>query len=105
MAGKRYFGGDNDKEESSTEGAEARRFQNVIHEVFELSEASNPQNFLPLLWWIDYGGEADLTEGTRITMLKLKPLEPNISDLRNSEWCEFRPPLEIQSISSFEVWE
>ncbi|KAG8387295.1 hypothetical protein BUALT_Bualt02G0006500 [Buddleja alternifolia] len=56
MAGKRYFGGDDDKEESSTEEAEVRRFQNVIHEVFELSEASNPQNFLPLLWWIDYGG-------------------------------------------------
>ncbi|KAG8362599.1 hypothetical protein BUALT_BualtUnG0059600 [Buddleja alternifolia] len=51
MAGKRYFSGDDDKEE-----AEGRRFQNVIREVFELSEASNPQDFLPLLRWIDYGG-------------------------------------------------
>ncbi|KAG8387297.1 hypothetical protein BUALT_Bualt02G0006700 [Buddleja alternifolia] len=51
MAGKRYFGGDDDKEE-----AEGRRFQNVIREVFELSGASNPQDFLPLLRWVDYGG-------------------------------------------------
>ncbi|KAG8387296.1 hypothetical protein BUALT_Bualt02G0006600 [Buddleja alternifolia] len=57
MGGKRYFGGDqDDKEEGSTEEAEGRRFQNVIRKVFELSEASNPQDFLPLLRWIDYGG-------------------------------------------------
>ncbi|CAI0465012.1 unnamed protein product [Linum tenue] len=49
VAGKRYFG---------TEGAaeEGERFQEVIREVFDVSGASNPADFLPVLRWIDYGG-------------------------------------------------
>ncbi|KAK3000594.1 hypothetical protein RJ639_021549 [Escallonia herrerae] len=50
VAGKRYFGvGVEDNEE-------ARVFREVIREVFELSGASNPGDFLSLLHWIDFQG-------------------------------------------------
>lgn len=47
VAGKRYFGEDEDSEER-------RRFQEVINEVFESGEASNPEDFFPVLRWIDW---------------------------------------------------
>ncbi|CAL1395942.1 unnamed protein product [Linum trigynum] len=51
VAGKRYFGSVAAEEEGGGEG-----FQEVISEVFELSGASNPGDFLPVLRWIGYGG-------------------------------------------------
>lgn len=50
IAGKRYSGEDNKGSE------QARRFTKLISEVFEEAQASNPQDFLPFLQWIDYGG-------------------------------------------------
>ncbi|CAN1191815.1 Cytochrome P450 81Q32 [Linum perenne] len=53
VAGKRYFG----REEKEGED-EGKRFQDVINEVFELSGASNPADFLPMLlrWVVDLKG-------------------------------------------------
>ncbi|CAI0464933.1 unnamed protein product [Linum tenue] len=51
VAGKRYFGS-----ASAEEGGGGEGFQEVISEVFELSGASNPGDFLPVLRWIGYGG-------------------------------------------------
>ncbi|KAK3016875.1 hypothetical protein RJ639_005890, partial [Escallonia herrerae] len=47
---KRYFGAEVEDYE------EARVFRGVIREVFELSAASNPGDFLPPLRWIDFQG-------------------------------------------------
>ncbi|CAN1274258.1 Cytochrome P450 81Q32 [Linum perenne] len=53
VAGKRYFG--IEEKEGEDEG---KRFQDVINEVFELSGASNPADFLPMLlrWVVDLKG-------------------------------------------------
>lgn len=48
LAGKRYFG---DEVEDLEEG---RKFQDIIREIFELSGASNPGDFLAFLRWIDF---------------------------------------------------
>ncbi|CAN1274266.1 Cytochrome P450 81Q32 [Linum perenne] len=47
VAGKRYFG--TEEKEGEDEG---KRFQDVISEVFVLSGASNPADFLPMLRWV-----------------------------------------------------
>ncbi|KAK2657560.1 hypothetical protein Ddye_010612 [Dipteronia dyeriana] len=49
VAGKRYYGGEDD-------GEEAREFQELIKEMFEYGGASNPADFLPILEWFDYQG-------------------------------------------------
>ncbi|KAL1564193.1 cytochrome P450 81Q32-like [Salvia divinorum] len=41
------------EEEESEEG---RRLRHLINDVFAVAQASNPQDFLPFLQWIDYGG-------------------------------------------------
>ncbi|XP_059427909.1 cytochrome P450 81Q32-like [Corylus avellana] len=52
VAGKRYFGyGEEVKNEE-----EARQFRKTIVEIVASGGASNPQDFLPILRWIDYGG-------------------------------------------------
>ncbi|KAG8377489.1 hypothetical protein BUALT_Bualt08G0038200 [Buddleja alternifolia] len=50
VAGKRYFG---DQVANYEEG---RKFRDLINEMFYLSGASNPGDFLPFLQWIDYQG-------------------------------------------------
>ncbi|XP_042062343.1 cytochrome P450 81Q32-like [Salvia splendens] len=40
----------------SEESEEGRRLRRIINEVFVMAQASNPQDFLPFLQWIDYGG-------------------------------------------------
>ncbi|CAK9154814.1 unnamed protein product [Ilex paraguariensis] len=59
VAGKRYFGVDVKDYE------EARLFRDIIREIFDLSGASNPGDFLPILQWIDY-------QGLEKRMLKLR---------------------------------
>ncbi|XP_058010443.1 cytochrome P450 81Q32-like [Hevea brasiliensis] len=49
IAGKRYYGEDVSDEE------EARRFRELMVEVFSYIGASNPGDFLPILNWIDGG--------------------------------------------------
>ncbi|GFY86032.1 cytochrome P450, family 81, subfamily D, polypeptide 5 [Actinidia rufa] len=49
VSGKRYFGAEAEDSES------ARRFRGIIREIFELSGASNPGDFMPFLRWIDFG--------------------------------------------------
>ncbi|KAL2499625.1 Cytochrome [Abeliophyllum distichum] len=49
VAGKRYFGEDEDSEE-------AKHFRELIDQAFELGVASNPGDFIPFLRWIDYKG-------------------------------------------------
>ncbi|CAA2964771.1 cytochrome P450 81E8-like [Olea europaea subsp. europaea] len=49
VTGKRCFREDEDNKE-------AKHFQELIDEVFELGGVSNPGDFLPLFRWIDYGG-------------------------------------------------
>ncbi|KAL8477013.1 hypothetical protein ACS0TY_029353 [Phlomoides rotata] len=46
VAGIRYF--------SCSEKGD--KFRKVIKDVFEVAQAENPQDFLPFLQWIDYGG-------------------------------------------------
>ncbi|XP_073121567.1 cytochrome P450 81Q32-like [Henckelia pumila] len=48
IAGKRYF--------TQEKEGEKGRFLEIINQVFEIAQASNPQDFLPFLQWIDYGG-------------------------------------------------
>ncbi|KAM3690688.1 hypothetical protein ACB098_09G142300 [Castanea mollissima] len=50
MAGKRYYGEDMKDEE------EARKFRGLMKELAGSAGASNPQEFVPLLRWIDHGG-------------------------------------------------
>ncbi|KAL0377856.1 UNVERIFIED_CONTAM: cytochrome [Sesamum radiatum] len=49
VAGKRYFGEDEEKEE-------AKQFRELMDEVFKLSGVSNPADFFPVFRWIDYKG-------------------------------------------------
>uniref|UniRef100_A0A1W7HBU9 (+)-piperitol/(+)-sesamin synthase n=1 Tax=Scoparia dulcis TaxID=107240 RepID=A0A1W7HBU9_SCODU len=49
VAGKRYFGEGGDNKE-------AKRFRELIEEVFKLSGVSNPADFFPVYRWIDYKG-------------------------------------------------
>ncbi|XP_022895387.1 cytochrome P450 81E8-like [Olea europaea var. sylvestris] len=49
VAGKRYFG----EEKESEQG---KIFRELISEVFKHAHASNPEDFLPFLNWIDYRG-------------------------------------------------
>ncbi|KAG5543563.1 hypothetical protein RHGRI_016339 [Rhododendron griersonianum] len=49
VAGKRYFGAEVEDSE------EAREFRLLIRDLFELSGASNPGDFVPFLRWIDFG--------------------------------------------------
>ncbi|XP_057771137.1 cytochrome P450 81Q32-like [Salvia miltiorrhiza] len=49
LAGKRFFV----EEKESEQGLKFRR---LINDVFVVAQASNPQDFLPFLQWIDYGG-------------------------------------------------
>ncbi|KAF2309748.1 hypothetical protein GH714_004922 [Hevea brasiliensis] len=50
ISGKRYFGVEVENLE------EAKRFRNIISEIFEVSGSSNPGDFLPILQWIDFQG-------------------------------------------------
>ncbi|CAL5372848.1 unnamed protein product [Camellia sinensis] len=49
IAGKRYYGEDLENHE------EAKQFRDLVSETFEHGGASNPNDFLPVLRWIDYG--------------------------------------------------
>ncbi|KAE8125087.1 hypothetical protein FH972_019923 [Carpinus fangiana] len=52
VAGKRYYGyGEEVKNEE-----EAKRFKKMMIEIVESAGASNPQEFVPILQWIDHGG-------------------------------------------------
>jgi isoflavone 2'-hydroxylase len=52
VAGKRYYGyGEEVKNEE-----EAKRFKKMMIEIVESAGASNPQEFVPILRWIDHGG-------------------------------------------------
>lgn len=48
VSGKRYFGLE------IGESEEAKRFREIIREIFEVSGASNPGDFLPFLRWLDF---------------------------------------------------
>ena len=48
VAGKRYFGLD------EADSDEAKLFRDIIKELFELSGASDPGNFIPALRWLNY---------------------------------------------------
>ncbi|XP_023914331.2 cytochrome P450 81E8 [Quercus suber] len=50
VVGKRYYGEDVKDEE------EARKFRGIMKELAGLGGASNPQECVPLLRWIDHGG-------------------------------------------------
>jgi len=50
LAGKRYYG------EGVKDSKGAARFTEIIKEVLQVSDASNPADFVPVLRWIDYGG-------------------------------------------------
>ncbi|KAL2552023.1 Cytochrome [Forsythia ovata] len=49
VAGKRYFG-------EETESEQGKIFRELISKVFKHAHASNPEDFLPFLDWIDYRG-------------------------------------------------
>ncbi|KAH7848452.1 hypothetical protein Vadar_002872 [Vaccinium darrowii] len=49
VSGKRYFGAEVE------DSKEAREFRILIQDIFELSGASNPGDFVPFLRWIDFG--------------------------------------------------
>jgi isoflavone 2'-hydroxylase len=52
VAGKRYCGyGEDVKDEE-----EARQFREIMREITTNGGASNPQEFVPMLRWIDHGG-------------------------------------------------
>jgi isoflavone 2'-hydroxylase len=51
VAGKRYYGyGEDVKDEE-----EARQFREIMKEAFANAGASNPEEFVPVLRWIDHG--------------------------------------------------
>ncbi|KAI3465304.1 hypothetical protein Pfo_021967 [Paulownia fortunei] len=50
VAGKRYFGHQVENNDGAT------RFRDLMREMFYLSGASNPGDYLPFLQWIDYQG-------------------------------------------------
>lgn len=59
IAGKRYFGAEVGDFE------EAKHFKDIISEVFELSGASTPEDYLPFLQWFDFWS-------TEMRMVKLR---------------------------------
>ncbi|XP_065009172.1 cytochrome P450 81Q32-like [Musa acuminata AAA Group] len=50
IAGKRYSG------EEGVVSEESKRFMVTVEEILALIGASNVGDFIPLLWWVDYGG-------------------------------------------------
>ncbi|KAG8378974.1 hypothetical protein BUALT_Bualt07G0040200 [Buddleja alternifolia] len=50
VAGKRYFGGEDEDDE------EAKQFRGLMDEVFAFTGVSNPSDFIPIPKWIDYKG-------------------------------------------------
>ncbi|CAN1191825.1 Cytochrome P450 81Q32 [Linum perenne] len=52
VVGKRYFG----MEEGKEDVEESEKFKELMRDVFELSGASNPGDYLPVLRWFDFGG-------------------------------------------------
>ncbi|TXG52482.1 hypothetical protein EZV62_021651 [Acer yangbiense] len=48
VAGKRYFGVD------EADSDEAKLFRDIIKEIFEISGASDPADFIPALRWLNY---------------------------------------------------
>ncbi|CAN0922446.1 Cytochrome P450 81Q32 [Linum grandiflorum] len=54
VCGKRYFG----TEEGGEDVEESERFKELMRQIFELSGAANPGDYLPVLRWIDFGGLA-----------------------------------------------
>ncbi|KAK0576696.1 hypothetical protein LWI29_021931 [Acer saccharum] len=48
VAGKRYFGVD------EADSHEAKLFRDIIKEIFEISGASDPADFIPALRWLNY---------------------------------------------------
>ncbi|XP_073298413.1 cytochrome P450 81Q32-like [Primulina huaijiensis] len=48
IAGKRYF--------TQEQEGEQGEFLELIKQVFEIAQSSHPQDFLPFLQWIDFGG-------------------------------------------------
>ncbi|KAG9135845.1 hypothetical protein Leryth_002562 [Lithospermum erythrorhizon] len=49
IAGKRYFGDESNKQE-------AKKLRVLINDLFEQADASNPEDLLPFLQWIDFRG-------------------------------------------------
>ncbi|CAN1852191.1 Cytochrome P450 81E8 [Linum perenne] len=47
IIGKRYY------QDDDVDGEEARRFNEIMIEAMSLGGASNPEDFVPLLRWID----------------------------------------------------
>ncbi|XP_071922890.1 cytochrome P450 81Q32-like [Coffea arabica] len=75
VTNKRYFGAEVQNNE------QAKHFRDIIRELFELSGASNPGDFLPILQWIDF-------QQIEKKMLKLQEsmdevLQSLIDDCRN----------------------
>lgn len=75
VTGKRYFGAEVKNNEQAT------HFRDIIRELFKLSGASNPGDFLPILQWIDF-------QQIEKKMLKLQKnmdevLQSLIDDCRN----------------------
>jgi isoflavone 2'-hydroxylase len=52
VAGKRYYGYREDVKDEE----EARQFREIMREIATNGGASNPQEFVPMLRWIDHGG-------------------------------------------------
>ncbi|KAL0332293.1 UNVERIFIED_CONTAM: cytochrome [Sesamum calycinum] len=50
LVGKRYYGEEKENEHLG------ERFREMVSEVFEHAQSSNPEDFLPFLLWIDYRG-------------------------------------------------
>ncbi|KAI3684662.1 hypothetical protein L6452_33887 [Arctium lappa] len=53
VADKRFY---RTTEEADRDFDEARNFKDIMREVFEISVASNPGDFIPFLKWIDFQG-------------------------------------------------
>lgn len=77
LTGKRYDGGNENGE-----------FAEMVREVFECSQTSNPEDFVPVLEWIDYRGlKKKLSDlGERLDEFYQSLLKEHREDKRSSDW-------------------
>lgn len=101
VADKRFYGTE------VADNKEAEKFRDIIRDVFEISGASNPADFIPLLEWIDIQGL-----NKKLSMLQKETdtfsqslIEERRSKRRNSSSEEGKPKTFIDAMLSLQESE
>ncbi|KAI3684661.1 hypothetical protein L6452_33886 [Arctium lappa] len=102
VANKRFY-----RTEADHDFDEARNFKDVIRELFEISGASNPGDFIPFLRWIDFQGlEKKLRKlRTKSDRFSQSLIEERRSKRRHSSSCDGKAKTFIDAMLSLQESE